>query len=292
MWKVVTAVRLTAALVIAFGIGTRAGAQAILRLECRSGGAALPLLSGALIAESVGLDLERDLTLQRVAPTPAACLFRSRVDGQFQIGGLPPGSYRLEVLPSGIQRLAPVLFELGADSSVHFVLPIREENRVVDCLELSQCASILVRPSLTERTASADMALELISYRLALALAHFEAPPSEWYACVNARLDVLSSLREIYPRVVSALDCDTLETPRGGPSLMRHRATGVIAMAVGLGSGANSSSRPPAVRTAATTATVRVWVSHGQRSSVGFECVVERREEMWIPRICRSGGAA
>jgi hypothetical protein len=210
------------------------------------------------------------------------CRIEIVLSGGFHYRAVPPGAYRLDVVSSGLRPTPSLELEVEAGGSAVFEIPVYALDRLDECTRLPRCVQVVTRWTSEETEASVQRRLELLGWRLALAMAIEVTPDdTDWVACVRGEPGVVALLGELWREVVPADACEAEQPDDArlfatGP--YRHLASGRPARVIILTSAAARDDGTALVRTS--------FFSHGNGGG-GYECSVEPRGDVWVPTFCR-----
>jgi hypothetical protein len=105
-----------------------------------------------LIADSAGIRVSRGVFVRQYV-----CSNISDEQGRFRITGIPPGFYEVTIGDIGVRHVPPVRVRVGPDSVSRVDIHLRPENLVLDCVEVSSCATIIAP---IDATVAASMTAE------------------------------------------------------------------------------------------------------------------------------------
>lgn len=218
----------------------------------------------------------------------ASCSVVPNPGGTFEFRGVVPGPYRLSARMSAeFQRMAPVSFTVSAGATLHFDIPVRFVNPLPECVKQPRCASVLARRTMEELSSSDVEQVELLAYRVGIALAGEGWEEDEaWVACLEVSEELLVSIAEAYPLVAPRSECEPPD-PRAAESRghrsWRHGPTDRPARMIRLGQIESTSE---------TSARVSLSYNIGLRWGSWYSCDLEWMGGLWTPRKCRLEGVS
>jgi hypothetical protein len=240
-------------------------------------------IAGTLIADSMGIQLERGVFVKE-----PVCAAVADSAGHYELSGLPPGTYTLTVGDLGVRRVAPVTVRVGPDSVTHVDIHLQPENLVLDCVADKACAALLT-PLTPEARSAMDEEDQLldIAVRTTIAISRFtEADSAPGALCVGVTTGgearalppaVFAEVRRQIPIVRNPSECRSVAHDRGG-NLRTADGLWAWSYAVGRPSRAGDSATGESSYYVAA-----LWAA-------GWHCEYHRTDAGWQARRCRLTG--
>jgi hypothetical protein len=199
-------------------------------------------------------------------------------NGLFELTGVPIGEYRVGVGALRHRRFDPLPVTVRHEEPAAVEIRLRPENRVLDCLEIPECARLLNhRPAkpLTDMERLRESAL-----RTALAILITDGwSLGAFAACVDEANDAIrEALTEAIPKIVTRAEC---AFPRG-------EAPGTASAIVRTATGEKAvRSSAEIVRQLGDSASARLTNYVGPLSASGWICDFKRENGAWTAHSCR-----
>lgn len=252
------------------------------RIEtCGRSGPGLGSIAGNLIPDSAGIRLERAIYV-----TGPYCFGLADSTGRYELKGLPPGTYQLEVGSIGTREVRPIAVRVGPDSVSRIDIHLQPENRVLDCLAETVCAAALAPLDSQSRSRLSDQAQLLeIATRTTIAISGFYTPQDgrPGALCVGIKAEgplrplpqfVFQLIRQRVGNVRNPSECTFIRRDHGGEL---RTSDGLWAWSY--------SVEQPVITGQRVTLTSSYYV--GPLWAAGWNCDYQREYTGWRPKSCR-----
>lgn len=250
---------------------------------CEAEAPGASVVGGRLVPQDGELSPQRSVVIQE-EDGPFSCRVRASEEGMFELRGVPPGAYRLTVAGSGstLRQAAPISLEVAPGTFPVFSLPLYPEDRLARCLTEEWCATVLTRRTSLELVGPPERRLHLLGLRLAIASGQQDGSfGTDWAVCVEDDEEAVVALREVFPNVAPASECERrelkVESMPVTREMLQHLPSGLPARSI----------RVDAISlTSEVEATLNFSWYVGRLWAAGFVCRVEALDGAWVPRSC------
>jgi hypothetical protein len=236
-------------------------------------------ISGTLIADSADVGVRRGVYV-----SDPWCSVLSDESGRFEMSGLPPGTYHLEVGSLGIRHVKPIEVRVEADHATRLEIHLQPENLVLDCLADSVCAAV-ISPIDSELRGTLSDAAQLLEAALRTTIAisgTFRGLGTEGAICVGvghpshalpARL--LAALKRRVPAARDPSECVQADTSSHLSDLATRNGDRAASVTVSTGGPTGDH------------AVLDSQEYVGPLSAAGYLCTYRRTSRGWVPTTCR-----
>lgn len=202
-------------------------------------------------------------------------------DGRFELRAVPAESYRLTLRGQDFEPVVLPVDVRGED--VYLAIPVGADGRLAECLASRSCARVLTHRTQQERAADPGRQLELVAYRTAAASSG--ASMMEWAVCLShPDEDLLTSLRELLPRVHAAGRCNP-------PPLVYRPPALILSPRFHDGEADRPDARSSSPDSDDPVDVTVGWL-RGPEWGGGWRCRFERVSAVWMATSCETAWSA